>query len=147
MAEQFDKIMQDGRVSFVPRSNKTRLFWTKYNAKVAGSQNAAKETVTLVPATEEEVAEWRRESEPIGRSHSTVATPPVNSPILEDLQKQMQKQQEQIKQQQEMITRLLAMQAGSEQNEEISGAPGKPGRKPKTENNGESKQTEPAAQA
>lgn len=132
MVELFDKLIQDGRVSFVPRSNKTRQFWTKYNAKVAGSQNAAKETVTWMPATEEEVAEWRKESEPTAKVSPIIAPAQVNTADLEDLKKQMQLQQEQIRQQQAMITQLLESQNG-----EPSKEPGKPGRKPKTEYNGE----------
>ena len=135
MAELFDKLIQDGRVSFVPRSNKTRQFWTKYNAKVAGSQNAAKETVTWMPATEEEVAEWRKDAEPTSRNQALPAPAPVSSFALEELQKQMQLQQEQIKQQQEMITKLLESHVGGENSSEKER--GKPGPKPKNNTNGE----------
>jgi hypothetical protein len=135
MAELFDKLIQDGRVSFVPRNQKTRQFWTRYNAKVAGSQNAAKETVTWMPASEEEVAEWRKDSEPTGKVSAIVA-PPVMNTDLDDLKKQMQLQQEQIKQQQEMITQLLQAQVNvTETPAEKERA--KPGPKPKNSINGE----------
>lgn len=139
MAELFDKIMQDGRVSFVPRSNKTRRFWDKYNAKIAGSSNAQKETVTWQPATEEETKAYYAQLEA-----KPVQTIPVQNNELEALKQQLAEQQKLIT---ELLVRALpqssvgpAQVAGNETGEE-SKEKGKPGPKPKNNTNGENKET------
>lgn len=125
MAELFDKIIQNGITSFVPRSNKTRAFWMKQNAKVAGSEKASKETVTIMPATDEEVAEWLAVPVAAPTASAVPAQIPINSQALEVLQKQMQAAQDQIQKQQDLILQLMAEK---ERN--------KPGPKPKTDTNG-----------
>jgi len=139
MAELFDKLIQDGRESFIPRSTKTRQFWSKFNARIAGSQNAAKETVTIIPATEAEMAELNKQPAP-----SKVVAPTSE---LESLKKQMELQQELMLAQQRQIQELLnAKEVGEDQNEPPK-EKAKPGPKPKNNTDGESKQTEDAAKA
>lgn len=141
MAEQYDKLIQDGRESFVPRSNKTRQFWTKYNAKIAGSQNAQKETVTIIPATEAEMAELNKVPAP------SIVKAPTSE--LDALKKQMELQQELMLAQQWQIQELLNAKSGptTEIKEPESKEKGKPGPKPKNYTDGESEQTKDAAKA
>lgn len=138
MAELFDKIIQDGRVSFVPRSNKTRRFWDKYNAKIAGSSNAQRETVTWMPATEEEMAQLRYQQAPAKVVSIPVA--PVPSADIEILKNQLALQQEQMEKQQKLIEQLLtgvATQTPDSGQAEPGKEKGKPGPKPKNNTNGE----------
>lgn len=141
MAEIYDKLIQDGRESFVPRSNKTRQFWTKHNARVANSQNAQKETVTIVPATEAEMAELNKLPAP-----STVKAPITE---LEALKKQMELQQELMLAQQRQIQELLnAKSAPASDVKELEvKEKAKPGPKPKNNTDGESEQTKDTAKA
>lgn len=120
MAEsKWDKLIQDGRTSFVPRSVKTRAFWTKYNSRIAGSQNAQREMVTILPATDEEIATLNVQIE-------APAIKPVSGGFvvpnteLEALKQRMAEQDEIIKQ-------LLEDRQRS-----------KPGPKPKDKTDGES---------
>lgn len=137
MAEQWDKIIQNGITSFIPRSNKTRQFWTKHNSKVAGSQKAAQETVTIVAATEEEVREWQQESTPAKAVAAILAPVPVENSAISELRKQLELQQEQMKQQQEMISKLLEMQSAGGEGADVPKEKGKPGPKPKNNTDGE----------
>lgn len=153
MAELYDKLIQDGRESFVPRSNKTRQFWTKHNARVANSQNAQKETVTIIPATEAEMAELNK----------VPATSTVKAPTseLDALKKQMELQQELMLAQQRQIQELLntqksVVESGTvllpPQGQHFSAAEMevkekvKPGPKPKNNTDGET-ETKDAAKA
>lgn len=141
MAELYDKLIQDGRESFVPRSNKTRQFWTKHNARVANSQNAQKETVTIIPATEAEMAELNKVPAP-----SAVKAPTTE---LDALKKQMELQQELMLAQQRKIQELLnAKSAPTTEVKEPEGKEkGKPGPNPKNNTDGESEQTKDTAKA
>lgn len=134
MAELYDKLIQDGRESFVPRSTKTRQFWTKHNSKIAGSQNAQKETVTIIPATEAEMAELNKVPAP------TPSKAP--STELDALKKQMEMQQELMLAQQRQIQELLNAQKAVQEfqtpaTETDVKERAKPGPKPKTNTDGE----------
>jgi hypothetical protein len=97
MAELFDKLIQNGIESFVPHSAKTRAFWTKHNSRIAGSQNAQKEMVTIMPATEEEMASLRAQTE-VPAAKPIAGGFAVPNAELEALKKRMAEQDEVIKQ-------------------------------------------------
>jgi hypothetical protein len=139
MAEKHLKIIQNGRSSFVPHSRQTVDFWTKYNSKVAGSNAAHKETVTIMQATAEEEAELAKLHQ---GNKSQQAAPAANSEVQE-LKAQLALQQQQMSQQQELMTMLLK-QLNGEKSESEPKERAKPGPKPKNENNGESQQTKDA---
>lgn len=133
MAEKYLKIIQNGVESFVPDTKRTRDFWTKQNSKVVRSYAAQRETVTIVPAKDEEVAFM---TNPVALSKAieqAPAAPVVDTSKLESLEAK-------LAQQQELITLLL-----KKQNEDTSDTEqkerGKPGPKPKTKDNGESQET------
>lgn len=103
MAEKFDKVMQDGQVSFVPFNPKTRAFWAKHNSRIAGSGNAQRETVTIVSASEEEVKEFLSHNvTPVTSVQPTVAAE------IEALKGQLNSQQGVIAKQEELINKLLS---------------------------------------
>ncbi len=127
MFEKLLKLIQDGKSSLVPDNVHNRKFWSKQNAKIAGSQNAHKEMVTIVPATEQEMAEYYAAQKP-------TTTIPAAGNKMEALEKQ-------LAQQQELINKLLLAQMPAPSDPDSEPEPikerGKPGPKPKTENNGE----------
>lgn len=115
MAEKFIKIIQDGRSSLIPDTPFNKAFWAKQNAKISGSQNASKEMVTIMPATEEEVAAMHVVVNPTDKKASQL-------PDYASLKKQ-------IDDQQALINQLLLGKSASESDED---APkGKPRPKPK----------------
>lgn len=142
MAELFDKIIQDGRVSFVPRSAKTRAFWTKYNSRIAGSSNAQRETVTIVPATEEEVAELFTHSDSIAPVQNKTAS----SPELLALREQIAAQQALIERQSLLFEKLLATSVPDSTGKEsvVLNPDSKTDDKSKTQANGKGEQTKNA---
>ena len=122
MAEKMLKIVQDGRESFIPDNPRNRSFWTKHNSRVAGSYNAQKELVTILPATQQELAELERQS------LAAISQKPVVTASNSELDTLKQ----QVAQMQEMIAKLT--QPVEEQPKEKA----KPGPKPKTDKDGES---------
>lgn len=141
MAEKHLKIIQNGRASFVPYSRQTVDFWTKQNSKVAGSNAAHKETVTIMPATAEEETELAK----LHQSNKPTNVGPIQNNEVQELKAQ-------LAQQQELMTMLLKQMNAAGAPQVLSIDPlqsavkeekerGKPGPKPKTENNGEAKET------
>lgn len=134
MAEKYLKVIQDGVTSFIPDNSKNRTFWAKQNAKLGKSKLAQFEMVTVIPATDEEVAFM---NQPV--TTPTVIQPTVATSELEKMHAMFALQQEQIAQQQLLINKLLLVDTDKEKV--------KPGPKPKTNNDGEANQTEGAKQA
>lgn len=134
MAEKYLKVIQDGVTSFIPDNSKNRTFWAKQNAKLGKSKLAQFEMVTVIPATDEEVALMNQPA-----VSSTPVAPTVTTTELEKMQALFAQQQEQIAQQQLLINKLLLGDTDKEK--------GKPGPKPKTNNDGQANQTEGAQQA
>lgn len=137
MADKYLKVIQDGISSFIPDNPKNRTFWAKQNARLGKSKMAQFEMVTVIPATDEEVAFMNQ---------PTVITAPVAPTVttteLEKMQALFAQQQEQIASQQLLINKLLLSDVDSEQKEKS-----KPGPKPKSNNDGQATQTEGAQQA
>lgn len=141
MAEKYLKIIQNGAVSYVPNNQANKNFWAKQNSLVSRSHAAHKETVTIMEATDEEVAFMQHSD--VGSSKIAVSSVLANdnSAILE-MMNRLQKQNEE---QAEKIAALMAKHEKSENavnvsgdssnadNPEISGnkEKGKPGPKPK----------------
>lgn len=119
MAEKMLKIVQEGRESFIPDNQRNRSFWTKQNAKVAGSYNAQREFVTILPATAEEMAMLEQQN-----------TLPTVPKITATPANEIESLKQQVAQMQEMISKLT--QPAEEPKEK-----GKPGPKPKTDKDGE----------
>lgn len=130
MAEVYDKIIQDGVTSFVPRSQKTRAFWTKYNANIARSQNASRETVTIVPATDAENAELNAAAAPVAKAVAPVQA----SNDIEVLKAQLAQQQQLI---QTLLGTLAPKVEPTTPDTDVK-EKAKPGPKPKTDTDGKS---------
>lgn len=140
MFEKLLKLIQGGNESLVPDNVHNRKFWSKQNAKIAGSQNAQNEMVTIMPATEQEMASYYAAQKP-------TTTIPVAGNKMEALEKQ-------LAQQQELINKLLLAQipapADAAKDTEPAGESeptkerAKPGPKPKINTDGESDKTENA---
>lgn len=136
MAEKYFKIIQNGTISYVPNNQANKNFWAKQNSLVSRSHAAHKETVTILEATDEEVAFMQHSdvgsSKPTPRHAQNIDT----NTILE----MMNRLQKQNDEQAQKINDLLA-----KQNEQITESPtgpndesdtilkekGKPGPKPK----------------
>ena len=138
MAEKYLKVIQDGITSYIPDNAKNRSFWAKQNAKLGKSRNAQFEMVTVVPASDEEVAFM---NQPV--TSSAPVTPTVTTTELEKMQALFAQQQEQIASQQLLINKLLLGDAAETDAKEKA----KPGPKPKTNNDGQANQTENNQQA
>lgn len=123
MAEKMLKIVQDGRESFIPDNQRNRSFWTKQNAKVAGSHNAQREYVTILQATPDELAELEKQN---SASLPQKVIAPVANNELDALKQQ-------VAQMQEMIAKLTQPAPDDQPKEKA-----KPGPKPKTDKDGES---------
>lgn len=134
MADKYLKVIQDGVTSYIPDNANNRKFWTNQNKRVAKSQYGQKEMVTILPASEEEVAHMNQQvvnSAPVQKGPSEI----------EKMQSLFAQQQEQIASQQLLINKLL-LGEDTEQKEK-----GKPGPKPKTNTDGQANQTENNQQA
>lgn len=153
MAEKYLRIMQDGVTSYVPDNRQTRSFWANYNKRVAGGRNATNEIVTWQPATDEEVAFMTKPAS------ETSANIQRQANVAAATEEQLAKLQQQLLSQQELINKLLLEKMSPTQDDkptssaetESNTAPGlqasalnsepekvkgKPGPKPKTENDG-----------
>lgn len=130
MAEKWLKIVQDGRPSFVPDNSQNRKFWSRQNAKMAGSQNAQKEMATIIPASAEENEELNAMAAMSATRNAISAIPATVE--LDELKRQ-------LAQQQELINKLLLENKGEPvvNTGEPEKEKGKPGPKPKNNTNGE----------
>lgn len=153
MADKYLKVIQDGVTSYIPDNANNRKFWTNQNKRVAKSQYGQKEMVTILPASEEEVAHMNQQvvnSAPVQKGPSEI----------EKMQTLFAQQQEQIASQQLLINKLLLgdtpvatqtkeetpIAEGSTEGDGIK-EKGKPGPKPKTNTDGQASQTENNQQA
>lgn len=93
MAEKYLKIIQNGTSSYVPNNQANKNFWAKQNSLVSRSQAAHKETVTILEATDDEVAFMQHSN--VGASKPSVHQSPTadNSAIFE-MMNRLQKQNE-----------------------------------------------------
>jgi len=149
MAEKFLKVIQDGVTSYIPDNAKNRAFWTRQNARLGKSKLAQFEMVSVLPATDEEVAFMNQPA-----VSTAPVTPTVTTTELEKMQALFAQQQEQIASQQLLINKLLLGDTPvvPPVKEELT-APveleqkdkGKPGPKPNTD--GQANQTENNQQA
>ena len=143
MAEKYIKVMQDGKTSYIPDNRENRNFWTKQNTRLGRSRNSAHELATILPATTEEVAFM---TNPVAASSYQPVAPSNDLASLKDM---FEKQQQQIMDQQALINKLLLGGTPSEQKygESEQKEKGKPGPKPKTNNDGKDNETEGSQQA
>ncbi len=138
MAEKFLKVIQDGVASYVPDNKSTRDFWAKQNARLGKNRSSAHELVTILPATDEEVAFMTK---PVADS-AAAATQNQNSAVekLESLRAVLDSQQA-------LINQLLLKNETKPVNPPVQveeaedKAKGKPGPKPKTNNDGKDEKT------
>lgn len=152
MADKYLKVIQDGVTSYIPDNANNRKFWTNQNKRVAKSQYGQKEMVTILPASEEEVAHMNQQvvnSAPVQKGPSDI----------EKMQSLFAQQQQQIASQQLLINKLLlgdtmpvntaippakedAPNANPVSSEGDVKEKGKPGPKPKNNTDGQANQTE-----
>lgn len=117
MADKHLKVIQDGRVSFIPDTPFNRAFWAKQNAKVSGSRNAQHEMVTILPASANEEAELNVVS--------------VSQPKASSQESEFETLRKQLADQQALINKLLLKE--DKKDGEGEKEKSKPGPKPKTE--------------
>lgn len=136
MAEKYLKIIQNGNTTFIPDNQRNRSFWAKQNSLVSRSRSAHTETVTIIPATDEEVA-FMQHSDVGTATKKPASTLNDNSAIFEmmnRLQKQNEEQAEKLalleaKQNTSIVEPATTTGGNGEGGEEKE--KGKPGPKPK----------------
>jgi hypothetical protein len=126
MAQKFLKVIQDGLTSYVPDTKFAREFWAKQNARLGKNRNAQHEIATIMPASEEEVEFMTK---PVAESSVSDS---IKSILPSD--DRLAKLQSQLESQQALINTLMGKLIDAQpQATEVKG---KPGPKPKTDNDG-----------
>lgn len=137
MAEKYLKVIRDGETSYIPDNAGNRSFWTKQNARLGRGRSAAHELVTIVPATDEEVAFM---TQPVADSLTANAAHTAAQISLADELKSLRAISDS---QQALINKLLI---GNVEDTEMTEKK-KPGPKPKTNTDGKDDETKGAEQA
>lgn len=94
MAEKYLKLIQNGNTTFIPDNQRNRSFWAKQNSLVARSRSAHVETVTIIPATDEEVS-FMQHSDVGSVIKQTASILPDNTAIFEMMNRLQRQNEEQ----------------------------------------------------